>query len=94
MEEGIDPTQLVLDAATKSADKCYSLLVARFLAMNGPVQPEDNGFNNTCLNDLLGFGGAQDFGMDFTMQDWTLDQESNQDSWFKSGFEDGQWWHC
>ena len=88
IEEGVDPAQRVLDTATKSADKCYRLLSTRFSAINVPVQAPESG-----LNDLLGFGGAQDFGMDFTMQDWTLDQDSNQDAWFKSGFEDGAWWH-
>jgi len=88
IEEGVDPAQRVLDTATKSADKCYRLLSTRFSAINVPVQAPESG-----LNDLLGFGGAQDFGMEFTMQDWTLDQDSNQDAWFKSGFEDGAWWH-
>jgi hypothetical protein len=88
IEEGVDPAQRVLDAATKSADKCYEFLSTRFAAMNVQVQAPENG-----LDDLLGFGGAQDFGIDFTMQDWSLDQDSNQDAWFKSGFEDGAWWH-
>jgi Fungal specific transcription factor domain len=88
LEEGIDPSQSVLDAATKSADRCYDMLVARYSAMNGSIPPSNNS-----TNDTLGFWGGQDFGMDFTMQDWTLDPESNQDSWFKSGFEDGAWWH-
>jgi len=87
MEAGLDPVPGVLDAATKSADKCYDLLVARYSAMNGSIPPADR-----CPNDPQSFWGGPDFAMDFTMQDWTLDPESNP--WFKSGFEDGAWWHC
>lgn len=89
MENGGDPERAVLEAARKSADKCYDLLVGRISAgMNVPV-PVDSG----PVIDIPGFEGAQDFGMDFTMQDWSLDQD-NPDAWFKSGFEDGVWWHC
>jgi len=91
MEEGIDPGASVLDTATKSADRCYDLLVARYSNMNDSIPPVDN---DNGANDTVGFWGGQDFGMDFTMQDWTLDPESNQETWFKSGFEDGAWWHC
>ena len=79
----------VLDAATKSADKCYDMLVARYSTMNGSIPPTDR-----CPNDPQAFWGGPDFGIDFAMQDWTLDPASSQDSWFKSGFEDGAWWHC
>jgi hypothetical protein len=91
MEEGIDPGASVLDTATKSADRCYDLLVARYSNMNDSIPPVDN---DNGANDTVGFWGGQDFGMNFTMQDWTLDPESNQETWFKSGFEDGAWWHC
>lgn len=89
MEEGLDPVPRVLDAATKSADKCYDMLVARYSTMNGSIPPTDR-----CPNDPQAFWGGPDFGIDFAMQDWTLDPASSQDSWFKSGFEDGAWWHC
>jgi hypothetical protein len=89
MESGENPEKSVLEAASKSADKCYEMLSGRISAgMNAPVSV-DNG----PMVDIPGLEGAQDFGMDFTMQDWSLDQE-NPDSWFKSGFEDGVWWHC
>ncbi|KAE9382255.1 hypothetical protein N431DRAFT_360951 [Stipitochalara longipes BDJ] len=89
MEEGLDPAPRVLDAATKSADMCYGLLAARYSTMNGSIPPPAR-----CPHETQAFWGGPDFGMDFAMQDWTLDPESNQDSWFKSGFEDGAWWHC
>ncbi len=89
MEDGLDSERIVLDAATKSADRCYDLLVSRTSAgINVPLRPD-----NISMNGIPGFGGVQDLGMDFTMQDWSMDQD-NLDGWFKSGFEDGVWWHC
>lgn len=87
-EEGVDPERRILDAATKSTNECYNLLVTRFSTIDCSLQQDSS------ANDLPGFGVGQDFGMDFTMQDWILDEDNNQDFWFKSGFEDGQWWHC
>jgi hypothetical protein len=84
IEAGVDAERAVLDAASKSADLCYNLLVARISAdMDIPTEGS--------MNEILDFGGVQDFGMDFAMQDWSVDQES-RDALFKSGFEDSVWW--
>lgn len=87
MEEGINPEPVVLETAKKSLLICYDLLSTRIAGINGS-QPLDT----TSSGVLQDFGGSQDFGMDFMMQDWSMDQDI-QASWLQSRDEDGVWWH-
>lgn len=83
MENGINPEPVVLKTAQKSLFLCYELLSMR---INGSLSADT--ISSSVLQDL---GGPQDFVVDFTVQDWSMDRDI-QVSWFQSGHEDGAWW--
>ena len=87
MEEGINPEPVVLEAAKKSTLLCYELLSARITG-NDDLLHTDTGSTGA----LQDFGDQQDFDMELTMQNWSMDQDM-QRSWLQSDCEDGVWWH-
>ena len=70
MEEGINPEPVVLESAKKSSLFCYDLLSTSIAKVKSslPINASSSGV-------FQDFRGLQDFGMDFTMQDWSMDQD-------------------
>ena len=86
-EEGICPELVILETAKKKLLFCYDLLSARMVGIHDliPVDTDPSGvFQDS--------GSPQDFGKDFTFQEWSIDQDI-QGSWLQSACEDGVWWH-
>ena len=86
-EEGICPELVILETAKKKLLFCYDLLSARMVGIHDliPVDTDSSGvFQDS--------GSPQDFGKDFTFQEWSIDQDI-QGSWLQSACEDGVWWH-
>ncbi|TAQ89012.1 hypothetical protein B7494_g2675 [Chlorociboria aeruginascens] len=86
-EEGINPEPVVLESAKNSVSLCYELLKARICGTNNTL-PVDTG-SSSHPQDL---GDSQDFGMDFTLQDWSMHQHIHE-PWLQFSCEDGGWWH-
>jgi hypothetical protein len=87
LEQGRDPEQAVLKAARESMALCLDLLKKRIERMPRVMERNDG----LQLTGSAGVGMIDSLnptlGMDFTMQDWTMDFDS-PDSFLMSGWED------
>jgi hypothetical protein len=92
LEQGVDPEQAVLKAARESASLCLELLRKRVEKLPDSLEGSEG-------LKLMGSGGVDDnvslqnpaLGVDFTMQDWTMDFDSPE-SFLMSGWEDTNSW--